>query len=284
MVMSGHSVGSGVWGDGNGTLSYDDLAKLGAIFPRAVGQIEDLMIAACYNGSEQGMERLRAIFPNLKTLWAYDGSAPGSVSGAVPHIMRWERGTRGVSSDNLTRDAARNTRKGENVAVWTATRGYDNGQPPRPLEDVRADYNGSRAVVAEFERGDQVVVNPGEGALRDHYNNIQRLIGRRDLPPNERAALRTERDHVIRLIYYKNVSGLFQATHKATIDAGFRELGLGAPDFGTMSRKDALAKIAEFDAQVAARGDVSRTVRYLSTILHGGLVDLSPAHVPDGWI
>lgn len=284
IVLSGHSVGYGVWGDGNGTVTLGDLAKLTTLFPRAAAQVQDLLMAACYSGGEDAMDKYRAMFPNLKTIWAYDGSAPGSASGAVPHITRWERGTRGPSTDNLRRESATHTRKGENVAVWTATRGYANGQPPREIAEVRAEYEASRAVVAEFQSGAQVVTNPGEGPLRDHYNHIQRLLSRRDVPADERAALTAERDVVIRLIYYKNVSTMFQATHKATIQAGFAELGLPAPDFAKLSRKEALEVIAAFDAALAGKEQPSRALTFLGQILHQGLSDLKPAYIPDGWV
>lgn len=125
LLVSGHSLGSAVWGDDNGWVQFDGLAKLLLLFPRAAGQVEHLMFSACYTGGESNVAVIRQMFPNLKSLWAYDGSSPGSYSGAVPHIRRWEAGTRTGSTP--TRDAVRGIRKGEFVAVWTAARGYDNG-------------------------------------------------------------------------------------------------------------------------------------------------------------
>ena len=46
IVLSGHSVGSGVWGDGNGTLSLSVVGKLTLLFPKAAAQVEDFMLAA----------------------------------------------------------------------------------------------------------------------------------------------------------------------------------------------------------------------------------------------
>ena len=206
IVLSGHSVGSGVWGDGNGTLSLSTVGKLTLLFPKAAAQVEDFMLAGCYSGGEGSMETYRAMFPNLKTAWAYTGSAPGSVSGAVPHILRWEKATRGSGSDALKRSLADGTRKGENVAVWTVTKGYDNGQPQISLEEARGMYNSSAGLVASYASGESIQDNPQSGPLRDHYNSIQRLLARSDLPTTDRTQLEGERDFVIRLLFHKNVS------------------------------------------------------------------------------
>ncbi|MCK6544690.1 hypothetical protein L6R52_02395 [Myxococcota bacterium] len=285
IVFSGHSVGSSVWGDDNGTLAWTTVGALTTIFPRAAGQVQDLLIAACYSGGEDTMDQYRAMFPNVKTIWAYDGSAPGSVSGAVPHILRWERGTRGTSIDNLNRDAAKGTRKGENVAVWTESKGYANGQEPLPLETVMETYTTSKPAVERARTGELVVENPQTGELREHYNHIQRLLGRKDLTPEQRTELKGERDFVIRLLFFKNVSHFFSLTHKSAITAGYQAVGLQAPDFSKLSRADALKAIADFDAKVAELGDAApRAAKYLSEILNNGIKDLRPSYIPEQWI
>lgn len=284
IVLSGHGVGSGVWGDGNGTLSLSVVGKLTLLFPKAAAQVEDFMLAGCYSGGEGSMETYRAMFPNLKTAWAYTGSAPGSVSGAVPHILRWEKATRGSGSDALKRSLVDGTRKGENVAVWTVTKGYDNGQPQISLEEARGMYNSSAGIVAGYASGESVQDNPQSGPLRDHYNSIQRLLARSDLPATDRAQLEGERDFVIRLLFHKNVSTMFQATYGSSISAAFTELGLPTPDFAKLSRKDALAKIAEFDAKLAAKPSASAATKAMSTRLNDTLKSLKPAAVPPAWI
>jgi hypothetical protein len=301
MVLSGHSVGSGIWGDGNGSLSFSNLAKLSAIFPRAAAGVQHLIVAACYSGGQGTMDNFRAIFPNVKTIWAYSGSAPGSYSGAVPHLLRWEQGTK--KGAGLDRAVVQGIRKGENVAVWTAERGYDNGQAPQELSSVREAYEQSKPLVAEFKSGAQVVANSQEGPLRNHYNHLQRLLGRADLPASERETLSTERDFVIRLLYWDNVRSFFQATHVRAIAAAYAELGLPAPDFSKMSRKEAVETVEKFqlaaDHRVPARQ--SRTTRghesivaddrvptgaieYLRGVLQNGLIDLQPEHVPEAWL
>ncbi|MBI4819768.1 MAG: hypothetical protein HY791_26070 [Deltaproteobacteria bacterium] len=282
IVLSGHSIGSQIWGDGNGTLHVSTLGKLIAVFPQAAAQVQDLGIAACYSGGESTMETYRAMFPNLKTLWAYDGSAPGSWSGAVPHLTRWERSTRG-NAESINRDIVKGVRKGENVAVWSASRGYDNGQPPASLESVTDRYNTSHEIVSGFMSGESVVEDSQTGPLRSHYNNIQRLLARRDISSEQRTELSKERDQVIRLLYWKNVGQLFQATHGSAMRSAFQDLGLTAPDFSKLSRKEVLEVISSFDAAKASSTTTTRNVTYAERLLHG-LQDLSTTVIPNSWL
>ena len=284
IVLSGHSVGSGVWGDGNGYLHLTTIGELALLFPHAAGQVQDLMMAACYSGGESKMETYTAIFPNLRSVWAYDGSAPGAVSGAVPHITRWEKGTRGNSGDLLSRNVATGTRKGENVAVWTVTKGYDNGQVRGPIENDRASYDTSRSIVPGFVSGETAVENSQTGPLRDHYNAIQRLLSRADLPAADRPGLEQERDLVIRLLYWKNVGTMFQQTYSTDIAQAFGEAGLPAPNFSQLSRKDALTKVTELEAKIEANPSTSARTKAFATRLHRALVDLATSAVPAAWL
>lgn len=284
IVLSGHSVGSGVWGDGNGYLKLTTIGELALLFPRAAGQVQDLMMAACYSGGESKLDSYTGMFPNLRSVWAYDGSAPGAVSGAVPHILRWERGTRGESGDGLSRTVAHGTRKGENVAVWTAVKGYDNGHERGPIESDRSSYTTSHEGLAAFVSGETAVENSQTGPLRTHYNNIQRLLSRSDLPAAERPQLEKERDQVIRLLYWKNVGTMFQQTYGRDISQAYGELGLTVPNFTTMSRKDALAKVAELETAIAAKPTTSARTQAFATRLHSALVDLAPSAVPATWL
>ena len=94
MVMSGHHVGRNrFWGDENGFLSLADFSALGGAFPRAAGMVEDLHLSASYSATS--IRDWLPVFSNLKTIWAYAGSAPGSVSGACIYLQAWDAATRG---------------------------------------------------------------------------------------------------------------------------------------------------------------------------------------------
>lgn len=284
LVLSGHNVGSGVWGDNNGKVSWDLLGQLTDAMPRAARQIEDLHLSACYSGGQPAMERYRAMFPNAKTIWAYAGSAPGSWSGAMTHQARWDAATRG-SRDELNRAIADGSRKGENVAVWSAKLGYVDGKEPTPLADVRSDFESRAASYARFQSGDETQANTQSGPLRDYYNTLQRLLQHPELPAAERPNLEATRDRTIRLIYYSaTVAPKFQQCYGDQINEGFRAVGMTPPNFSTLSRKDALAQIAAFEQKLASTNPQPELARRLLPLLTEGLRDLNPSRIPDGWV
>lgn len=284
MILSGHSTGSSVWGDGNGRLGFETLGQLAEAMPRAARSVEDLHLSACYTAGQGLMDQYRAIFPNAKTIWAYTGSAPGAASGSTVHMARWDRATQGTAS-SLDRAIAERTRKGENVAVWSVDRGYLDGTPPAPLAEVRAAVDAGRDVYERFSRGDEAVSNPGSGPLRDHYNQIQRLLQHPELPRSERASIEAQRDSTIRLLYFtKNVAPRFQEVHSGRIRDGFSSLGLPVPNFATMSRADAMRTVAGFERALAEARPPPAAANQLAPLLFAGLRELRQSQIPDSWI
>lgn len=285
LVLSGHSIGEGVWGDGNGTFGLDLLKKIADTYPRAAGQVEDLLIAGCYSSSEEHVDRFRSIFPNLKSSMAYGDSAPGTWSGAMVHNRAWEQATRGHDPSKVDRDIVAGTRKGDNVATWNSADGYQADGPQRPLSELRAELARTDPSFAPFFRGDRNVQADHEGPLREHYRAIQATLGSRDLPAAERAQLEAKRDQTIRLIFYdSNIRGKFQSEHAAKIRDGYQAVGMTPPDFSRLSRKDALASIAAFEAALAAKNPKPAAANTLRPLLAEGLRDLKRAHIPDNWV
>lgn len=284
MMLSGHNVGSGVWGDDNGKVSFEALGKLAEAMPRAARSVEDLHLAACYSGGESLMDKYKAMFPNVQTIWAYSGSAPGSYSGATAHQSRWESATRG-DKDTLSRDIAAATRKGENVAVWSKQGGYVDGRPPTPIDEVRSEVTRSQQEFTDAFSGKAPVTDNQAGPLRQHYNQLQRLIQHPQLPAAERTVLESQRDQTIRLLFFtSNVAPKFQAANERQINAGYQALGLPAPNFSRLSRADALAQVASFEARLASTNPAPAAARALLPVLTDGLRDLKAQHVPETWI
>jgi hypothetical protein len=287
LVLSGHSGGVSLWGEGpgfkNGMLSRDDLAGLAAVMPRAAAQVEDLCLAACYNGGETTMDAWRALFPQLKTMWAYDGSAPGTFSGAMAHLARWEKATRD-EVEALQPDRARGLRKGDNVAVWSRRDGYQTATVKESTADLRARQNTAHSTFERYFQGHEVVRDAQRGPLREYYNTLQALLGRSELPSAERAGLERLRDQSLRLLFYENVATHFQRTHQMSIQRGGAALGLRMPDFSRLGRQEALAFIERFEAELTHRHPRPVEARRLLPLLTEGLRDLQRSHVPDNWL
>jgi hypothetical protein len=87
-------------GDNHGVLQ-----GLADIFPTAFANVEDLMLSACNMGQDflPDAPKLFALFKNLKTIWAYEGSSPGpsdsTSSKVLAHsstagLLGWETASR----------------------------------------------------------------------------------------------------------------------------------------------------------------------------------------------
>ncbi len=152
VVLSGHSVGTSIWGDTNGDIEFDILEMISKAFPKAAAQVEDLMLSACYGGGEANMDTYFDIFPAVKTIWAYHDSSPGTWSGAMTHMTKWERATRGHDPSKVKANLAAGTRKGANVSVWTETGGYD-GAERKSVDEVLAAVAAQEAAFKDFFEG-----------------------------------------------------------------------------------------------------------------------------------
>ncbi|HLL03559.1 MAG TPA: hypothetical protein VK539_23445 [Myxococcaceae bacterium] len=286
-VLSGHSFGESIWGGDesfmNGTLTRKSLAQLAAAMPKAAAQVLHLCLAACYNGGKSNMEEWHALFPKLKTMWAYDGSAPGTFSGATAHLARWEKATRG-NVEKLQPDLLKGLRKGDHLAVWSRLGGYQQATPTESSSVLRPRYFSGLATFNSHFRGESVVTNSQQGPLREHYNTIQALLGCTDITAAERKQFESARDQTIRLLFYKEVSQRFQQTYQAQIKSGFSVLKQTTPDFSKLSRKEALTVILSFESELSRRNPRPKEAQSLLPLLTQGLRDLQPSHIPENWI
>jgi hypothetical protein len=237
MILSGHSVGTSMWGDENGDFSFDTLEAIAGAFPKASANMEDLMIAGCYAGTERNVDRFRDMFPKLKSFWAYGKSAPGTWTGAKIHNAIWEKETRGDNWAGVDRLDADGTRKGENVVVWNAEDGFQPDVAPRPISEVQAELADMQPTYDSFFSGEQDVTDTQTGPLREFYSNVQNLLGNPELPAGDRAQLEQVRDQNIRLIFFDSlIKGKFQSNYADQISAGYQAVGLPAPNFAELSR------------------------------------------------
>lgn len=169
--------------------------------------------------------------------------------------------------------------------MWSKEHGYLDGSAPAPLAEVRDAVTRGQATFDSFNSGATKVVDSQTGPLREHYNDVQRLLQHPELPANERAALEARRDSTIRLLYFtKTVAGNFQNAYAGQVKAGFESLGMTAPDFKSLSRADALAKIAEFETKLSSANPKPVAAQTLLPLLTEGLRDLKASRIPETWV
>lgn len=274
VVLSGHSVGSMIWGDDNGEISFETIIELSGIFPKAVAGVKHVMLSACYTGGEAGMDQYHAMFPNLESIWAYHDSSPGTWSGAMDHMKSWEGATEeGDAASGVDPEIAKPARKAKNVSTWNKDDGYQ-GAEPMSIYDIESRLSEGVGTFNEFFAGNTEVENTGSGPLRDYYNNVQRYLGHTEA--TDLALYADRRDVTIRLIYWGVVRGKFADHYSSQLTDVYSELGVDKPDFKTMSRGDFMAHwetIKDSDADATTLDLMQR-----------GLHDLSPEVIPSTWV
>jgi hypothetical protein len=279
MVISGEHFPGMFWGKGgNGNMTTADIKNIAEVFPHAAAAIEDLYVSACNSSSE--ISEWTAIFPKVKTVWAYLHTAPSLATGGKAHIKLWDRATRGHAT-RIDRSIAKGTGRGENVAVWSRIYGLQTGTV-ESLEELRARIADGEPTFAAFFKGDQVVADHQTGPLRQYYNDIQSLLGHEELPGDERRRMLSRAEVTLRLIYFDQIRVVFQREHGRQISAGYSAIHLTAPDFSGLDRKAALDKVTQFVA--ALKADAPPAAKQLQPLLTEGLRDLSSRLVPANWI
>jgi hypothetical protein len=279
MVLSGHSVGSMIWGDDNGEIGFGELKDLFDLFPKAAAQVQHLMLSACYTGGEGKMGQYTGMMPELDSVWAYHDSSPGTWTGAMDHMEDWEKATeRGKPASGVDPGLAAGTRKAANVSTWNQADGYQ-GDKPLEIWELQQQLRSQQAVFDQHLSGAVEVTDTQSGPLRAYYNLVQRVLSHRDAPSALVADLTAKRDTTIRLIFFKLVSSKFQAAHKDTLSAAYKGAGLAQPDFAKLGRKGTLDAIRALEA---AGGDAA-TAKAVD-LLQRGLRDLQVEVIPTSWV
>ncbi len=294
LMLGGHSNGDGVWGDNNGSLRLGPLLKLAEAMPRAACQIEDLLVTGCYTGGELTMEQYRYVFPQVKTIWAYENQAPGADNGAMLHQLGWINATRGRSV-GLTRDIAQWDKK--KIAIWTKSRGYDAWQAPLDTNALRGKvqwlqqnafypaFNGLPTTEIDGFKVPIEISDPHTGLVRQYYGWLVRLTQRKDLPDDERARWIANKHQTIRLLYFnETVAPRFMREYGVDIRKGYAAMGMNAPDYSTLRRGAALQQIKQFAYKVKGAPKANADAVKALGLLKRGLWNLDPKVIPDGWV
>jgi len=276
MVLSGHSVGSMLWGDENGTVYYRELEELTQLFPKAMGQVKHVMLSACYSGGESTMNSHREIFPGAESIWAYHDSSPGTWSGAMGHMKEWEKATEtGKDAGGVDPSLAEGHRKGKNVSTWNVVDGYQGGKPMK-LYQIVSELRNREFLFFEHFEGSKEVEDPQTGPLREYYGLLQRGISHIDAEASDVEAWSTRRDQTIRLLYFKLVCSRFQEHYSKTLEDDYAACDMSVPDFSTMTRSEVLQHIETMQTVLGG----TEAARILTT----GLKNLDESVIPTSWV
>jgi hypothetical protein len=281
LILSGHSNGVELWGEYEegaeskpGTMLIErDLGTFGAVFPRAVEQVEDVMFSACF--SINAVEIVRKIFPNLRTVWSYGGFSPSAANGAVEHIITWERATEGQKTLH------KGLKRGSN-ALWTREKGYIVGDPaaaaagPLYAETVR----GWRELGEPYYDGTKEVA---KSRLDAYYLVVQRLIAHPGAAEDLKDKARKVRDVVLRLRFWPLVTKRFGSEHGEKLRPAYDHLGLQAPNWESLTRTGLKAHVEAVKKAIEEHGDGGHGAT-IDAYLKKGLYGLDPQVIKPDWL
>ena len=271
VVLSGHSYGTKIYNeDIKGAIWFDALIKLAAIFPKAAGQTKHLILLACLAGAEDLVKNVyRKAFPNLRTWWGWTSSCPTGW-GAVKALESWTK-TTDANPSKLDLPPA-------GQANW-ATGLYQSGDE---TIDAPALMSGLRADEATFQKyfaGTKVDPDNHSGFLFEFYRRARSASQHTSAitgADHDHAQLRA--DQSFRLRFWPAMVSNFWKKHQAVIAKGYGKAKV--PNFGRMTRKEALAAIAAFPAAT----DATAADRDPALLLLNKLKDLDPVELNDNWL
>ncbi len=239
LVLSGHSGGNTLYGkDSHGHLWFHEIRSLARQMPKAAALVEGIHFSACSSGIHLQRERSEwtSAFSGLKTMWGYDGECPLSPSG---HVAAWARATQ---RDRSTLDSQFAV---DTTAVWSRTGGFVTNAK------YAANYPSAVSRFDDWASGRRDPSVPSDRALLEPDRRSMRWAsGHESLPAHEAAAAHRRADFLIRLERYPEFAKALMKEHHGVLVAGYAAVGLRPPSFDTLTRRQALTKIAEF--QVAA--------------------------------
>ncbi|MDQ0466550.1 hypothetical protein QO010_004345 [Caulobacter ginsengisoli] len=248
VILSGHSYGSLIYGHAEtknaetSHVQFDALIKLAGLFPKAAGQTKHLMVAACLSGSEGNLRNIYLkAYPNLQTFTGETMLGP-SGQGAADEVANWARKT---DSNPTKLDKPRGS--GSN---WTAAEGYKGDSQLSGAETMTALRN-DEAKFNEYFAGTKADANTHAGPLTSYYIQARLASQNAAITGADHDYAQLHADQSFRLRFWKAQVAHFWVDNGAAVRSGYGSAA--APDYGTMSRADALKAIAAFPG-VAAGG------------------------------
>ncbi len=283
LVLSGHSDGVKLWGESNdadeskpGIMIIErDLGALARIFPKAAGQVQDIMFSACF--SINAVEIVKKSFPNLNSVWSYAGYSPSAKQGAIEHIAAWAGVTEGEATP------AKKDKRGSN-ALWTRAKGYVVGDPSKaeagPL--ITQASRGGNEWVGPYYRGEKEIE---KSVLDDFYTVLQRLKAHPGVDAEAKDKIVT---HVIpitlRLRHWKGITEKFASKYGDRLKPAYAALGLTAPNWATLTRVQLKHHLDAVDHALETHPDANAFKPLIEEALRKGLFKLDSKVIDESWI
>jgi hypothetical protein len=270
VVLSGHSYGTKVYNeDIKGAILFDALVAMEGIFPSAARQTRHLLVLACLAGAEDKVKDVYTkAFPSLQTFAGYTDTCPTG-AGAAATLGKWA----GVTDKDPTKMAV----PPSGQATW-AMGVYQSDAPvngPALMTGLRAD----ESKFTDYFDGKKVDPDNHSGFLFEYYRRARTAEhATSSVTGADHTYAQQHADQSFRLRFWSSMVSRFWKKNSAAITKGYGTANV--PDYGKMSRKEALAAVAAFGTVTKATGaDKTEAERLLNA-----LKDLNTAELSDNWI
>jgi hypothetical protein len=270
VVLSGHSYGTKVYNeDVKGAIYFDALVKLAGIFPSAAGQTKHLLVLACLAGDEDNVKKFYTkAFPSLQTFAGYTNSCPTGF-GAAQSLEKWA----GVTDKNPTKlDMPPSGQSNWAMGVYQSDAPVNGAALMAGLRADEAKFN-------EYFNGTKVDPDNHSGFLFDYYvrartaeQHSSTITG----ADHDYAQLHSDQSY--RLRFWPAMVSNFWKKNKDAITKGYGTAAV--PAYEKMSRKEALAAVANFGSTSNATGQERTEAERLLKALR----ELNPTELNDNWI
>lgn len=236
LVLSGHSNGVELWGESEAgaeskpglMLIERDLDGIGAVFPKARDQVEDIMFSACFSIS--AVEIVVKIFPNLKNAWTYTSFSPSIKQGSAEHVAGFATATEGGGG------LKKSDRRGS-TALWTKEKGYIVGDPslaaagPLYSEAIRK----WREIAGPMYDGSGPDITSAQ--LMPAYAAAQQMIAHPGTPADRRDNGKRVMQILLRLRFWPLVRDRFGKEYRSVLQPAYDAVGMTQPDWSSITRK-----------------------------------------------
>ncbi|MEP6507599.1 MAG: DUF4157 domain-containing protein [Gemmatimonadales bacterium] len=238
VVMSGHSFGLDIMDDPlKNHIQFSYLVELAKIFPKAASQTKHLMVSACYAGAEDTIREIfRKAYPNLITFMGWTDQCPTN-SGGARAVSEWAKTT--------DPDPTTLAKPSEGRSNWASGfyQGVESSGPDGTMKNLRDD----EAQFMEYLKGIKVDTDAHRGWLTTYYGQARTADLRvSSIKGADHDYAHLHAEQAVRLRLWPQFLSKFWQDYETKIRAGYGKATV--PNFGKMTRKEALKAIEKFPA------------------------------------
>jgi len=243
VVLSGHGAAPAVMSEAKDTIRFVDLVSLARLFPKAAAQTKHLILLSCMSGFQDDIKDFYVpAYPNVQTIWGFRDLCPTG-SKAADLLEHWAKLT-DLNPTQLPEPEA-----GQSNWAMNVYQPDDSNDAAKLLTSMQND----EARYQEYFNGTKTDADQHAGWLTDYYIQARHAQHNPGITGKDHDFAFDRAEGAFRLRFWKAMVSQFWKAYHADIIKGYGKAS--APNFGVLSRKDALAAIAKF--KTIANGDAA---------------------------